>query len=171
MRRSLAIDILDLKALDALTADGRITWADLASRLGLSAPAAADRVRRLEERGIIRGFTAVVAPASVGCLLTAFVAVTLDRPRDRIPFLQRVQALDEVQECHHVAGDDDYLLKVFCRDARHLDRIISDQLKSLDGVVKTRTTIVLDTAKEAVRVPLLSAGVGVDPGSADTSSR
>src|SRR6187551_3352489 len=98
------MDNLDYKAIAELMAQGRRTWADLAADLGLSAPAAADRVRRLEERGVIRGYAALVDPAAVGCELTAFVAVTLARPADRAPFLALVARLPEVQECHHTAG-------------------------------------------------------------------
>lgn len=148
------MDLLDARTLDVLTTDGRITWADLAGRLGLSAPSAAERVHRLEERGVIKGFTALVDPLAVGLGLTAFVAVTLARPQDRSAFLAMVRDLDEVQECHHVAGDDDYLLKVRCTDARHLDRLLTDRLKSLEGIVRTRTTIALDTLKETPRLPI-----------------
>jgi Lrp/AsnC family leucine-responsive transcriptional regulator len=135
-------------------AQGRRTWADLAADLGLSAPAAADRVRRLEERGVIRGYAALVDPAAVGCDLTAFVAVTLERPADRAAFLALVAGLPEVQECHHTAGDDDYLLKVRCAHTRDLDRVLSLELKSLPGVVRTRTTIVLSTLKETPVLPV-----------------
>ena len=158
------MDLLDERILDVLTTDGRMTWAELAGHLGLSAPSAAERVRRLEEHGVIKGFTAMLDPLAIGLGLTAFVAVTLARPQDRSPFLEMVRSLDEVQECHHVAGDDDYLLKVRCRDARHLDRLLSDHLKSLEGVVRTRTTIALDTLKDTCRMPL--AGL-VDAPAAD----
>ena len=139
--------------IDYLMANGRATWAELASVLGLSAPAAADRVRRLEERGVITGYAARVNPEAIGLGLTAFIAVTLERPAHRAAFLERVRALPEVQECHHVAGDDDYLLKVRCASARDLERIVSDELKGLDGIARTRTTIVLSTSKETVTLP------------------
>jgi Lrp/AsnC family leucine-responsive transcriptional regulator len=145
---------MDAKILTALTCDGRMTWAELGGRVGLSAPAAAERVHRLEERGVIRGFPAQIDPVAVGLGLTAFVAVSLSRPQDRAPFLALAAALDEVQECHHIAGDDDYLLKIRCRDTGHLESLLSDRLKNLEGVVRTRTTIVLRTAKETTRVPL-----------------
>jgi Lrp/AsnC family leucine-responsive transcriptional regulator len=136
---------------------GRATWAELAELLGLSAPATADRVRRLEERGVIRGYAALVSPEAVGLCLTAFVAVSLDRPKDRRAFLAKVADLPEVQECHHVAGEDDYLLKVRCSGTRDLDRVVSDELKELPGVVRTRTTIVLSTEKETSALPIKSA--------------
>lgn len=133
---------------------GRITWSELAGILELSAPATADRVRRLEERGIVRGYAALVDPEAVGCGLTAFIAVTLERPEHRAPFLQRILELAEVQECHHVTGDDDYLLKVRCNSTRHLEQVISNGLKSLPGILRTRTTIVLSTTKETPVLPL-----------------
>ena len=120
----------------------------------MTGPAAADRVRKLEESGVIVGYAALVDPETVGALLTAFVAVTLERPEHRKAFLKRVAKLAEVQECHHVAGDDDYLLKIRCRGPRDLDRVISEELKSVPGVARTRTTIALSTAKETPIVPL-----------------
>ncbi len=150
----MALDALDSKALQYLMLQGRMTWSELAGLLGLSAPAVADRVRRLEERSVIRGYAALVEPEAVGCELTAFIAVTLARPEHRQPFWQRLQELPQVQECHHVAGDDDYLLKVRCRNTRDLERLISERLKDLSGVVRTRTTIVLSTLKETPALPL-----------------
>jgi Lrp/AsnC family leucine-responsive transcriptional regulator len=126
----------------------------LAATLELSAPATADRVRRLEERGVIQGYSALVNPEAVGCGLTAFIAVTLERPEHRDPFLQRILELPQIQECHHVAGDDDYLLKVRCHSTQDLEQIISERIKSLQGIVRTRTTIVLSTAKETPALPL-----------------
>ncbi|BDC51846.1 AsnC family transcriptional regulator [Bryobacterales bacterium F-183] len=133
---------------------GRATWAELAEVLGLSAPAVADKARRLEEKGIIRGYAAIVNPAAVGYGLTAFVSVTLDRPQHRSKFIGTLTKMEEVLECHHVAGDFDYLLKVRCRDTADLDDLLSNRLKALPGIARTRTTIVLGTAKESTRVPL-----------------
>src|SRR5260221_4874469 len=106
------MDDLDYKGIRYLMEQGRSTWAELAGILGLSAPAAADRVRRLEESGVIKGYAAIIDPEAVGCGLTAFVATNLERSEYRTAFLKGIQALPEIQECHHVAGEDDYLLKV-----------------------------------------------------------
>ncbi len=148
------LDAMDSKALEALMDSGRMSWADLAVRLGLSAPAAAERVRRLEERGVIRGFSAIVDPEAIGLDLLAFVAVTLERPDHRDTFLQWVAVCTNVQECHHLAGDDDFLIKLRCRGTRDLERIISDDLKGLPGIARTRTSICLSTVKESVAVPV-----------------
>jgi Lrp/AsnC family leucine-responsive transcriptional regulator len=133
---------------------GRESWATLGVALGMTGPAAAERVRRLEADGVIRGYAALVDPDAVGAGLTAFVSVTLERPGNRAAFLRRVSRLTAIQECHHVAGDYDYLLKVRCAGTADLDRILTDELKAVPGVVRTRTTVVLRTLKESVIVPL-----------------
>jgi Lrp/AsnC family leucine-responsive transcriptional regulator len=157
------LDALDLKVLRHLMAQARMTWAELAAQLGLSPPAAADRVRKLEERGVIQGYAARVNPQSLGYDLTAFVAVTLTHSRDdrrsvpwdhRADFLAQINACAEIQECHHITGEDDYLLKVRCQGTQGLERLITDHLKAIPGVVKTRTTIVLSTVKETTALPV-----------------
>jgi Lrp/AsnC family leucine-responsive transcriptional regulator len=148
---------LDVKALQTLMRNGRTTWAELGQLLGLSAPSAADRVRKLEQRGIIRSYAALVDPALVGYPLTAYVSVSLASHRNRAAFLRAISKMAQVAECHHVAGDDDYLLKVRCRGTQDLDHLLATQLKDKLGVARTRTTIVLSTAKESVRVPIDAA--------------
>ncbi len=133
---------------------GRESWAALGQLVGVTGPAVAERIRKLEERGVIRGFTAVLDPVAMGYGLLAFVAVSIDRPEHRAAFLAKVDQLPEVQECHHVAGDDDYLLKVRCRDTSDLERVISDELKGVPGISRTRTTISLKTVKETLAVPV-----------------
>ena len=150
----MSLDNLDLKILGRLMQQARMTWSDLAAQLGLSAPAAADRVRKLEERGVIQGYLTHVDPSSLGYDLAAFIVVTLEHPRDRDEFLTQVYALPEIQECHHIAGDGDYLLKVRCRGTRGLERLITDVIKEIPGIVQTRTTIVLSTVKETMTLPL-----------------
>ena len=150
------MDAIDIAILRRLMERARTTWAELGSLLGLSAPAAADRVRKLEEAGVIRGYAALVDPEAAGCGLGAFVSVTLERADDRRAFLDMVRSLSEILECHHVAGAEDYILKLRCADTRELERLISDRLKSVPGV-RTRTGVILSTVKEAhilpVRVP------------------
>jgi Lrp/AsnC family transcriptional regulator, leucine-responsive regulatory protein len=145
-----------MKALQTLQAAGRESWAALGESLGMTGPAAADRVRRLEERGVIRGYAAVVDPDAVGVGLAAFIAVSLERPKDRERFLALVDRLSEIQECHHVAGEDDYLLKIRCRGTSDLERLLTQDLKGLTGVARTRTTVVLSTVKETMALPLPS---------------
>jgi Lrp/AsnC family leucine-responsive transcriptional regulator len=148
------LDTIDINAIKQLMRDGRITWATLAGLLGLSGPAVAERVRQLEAQGIIRQYVALVDPETLGYVLTAFIAVTLSHPKHRAIFAEQVKNWPEVLECHHIAGDDDYLLKVRCTSTRHLDWLINDRLKSSEAIARTRTTIVLSTLKETTAVPL-----------------
>jgi Lrp/AsnC family transcriptional regulator, leucine-responsive regulatory protein len=151
------LDAIDSKAVTALQQDGRASWAELGTALGLSAPAAAERVRKLVTGGIVRGFSAVLDPEAAGFPVLAFVAVTLAKQAVRRRFLDAVRAHPSIQECHHVAGDDDFLLKVRARSLAELERVLAEELKGRLGVARTRTTIVLGTAKETMRLPVEAA--------------
>jgi Lrp/AsnC family leucine-responsive transcriptional regulator len=151
------MDTLDKKALALLMRHGRATWAELGETLGLSAPSAADRVRKLEEAKVITGYAAVLDATAVGYPLTAFIFVTLSAQRNRSAFLRAIAKMPQVTECHHVAGDDDYLLKARCRTTADLDDLLAKQLKEKLGIARTRTTIVLATAKETVQIPIAEA--------------
>jgi Lrp/AsnC family leucine-responsive transcriptional regulator len=133
---------------------GRATWAELGQLLGLSAPSAADRVRKLEEAQVITGYAALLDPTAVGYPLTAFIFITLANSRNRAAFLRAIAKMEQVSECHHIAGDDDYLLKVRCRTTANLDQLLAKELKDKLGVARSRTTIVLATAKESVQIPI-----------------
>lgn len=150
-------DPIDRKVLELLETRGRMTWAELGESVGLSPPAVAERVRRLEERGVIRGYAAMLDARSLGLTLTAFIGVTLERPKHRRAFLELVDKLPEIQECHHVAGDYDFLLKVRCRDTADLEKLISERIKGRPGAAQTRTTIVLSTCKETPALPVPGA--------------
>lgn len=144
----------DKKAIDLLLRRGRATWAELGRVLKLSAPAAAERVRRLERKGVIRAYSAVVNAEALGYPVLAFVLVTLGTQRKRVAFVKAIGQMGEVSECHHVAGDGDYLLKVRCRSTAHLDQLLVRELKGRLGAAQTRTTIVLSTLKETTTLPL-----------------
>ena len=142
----MVMDEIDLRLIELLTSNARTSYAELAAQVGLSAPSTAERVRRLEERGAVLGYAARVDPAALGRDLTAFVSVSVgDRAQTRA-FLAAVAKLPEVVECHHVAGDDDYLVKVFVDGTRGLEAFVTDQVKALPGIARTRTTVVLSTA-------------------------
>lgn len=148
------MDSYDYKITQSLMKNGRITWAELASQVNLSSPAVAERVNRLIQKGVIQEIGAKINGEFVGTECTAFVAVTLEKPKHREDFLKLITSLEEVQECHHIAGDDDYLLKIRCRNTKDLDRIISYEIKDLTGVQRTKTTIVMSTEKETLQIPL-----------------
>jgi Lrp/AsnC family transcriptional regulator, leucine-responsive regulatory protein len=109
---------------------------------------------------VIQGYAAVVDPDAVGIHMLAFVAVALDRPRNREQFLERITSLSEVQECHHVSGDFDYLLKIRCRGTSDLEQMIAEEIKGVGGVGQTRTIVALRTIKETSMLPLVTGPVG-----------
>ena len=147
----------DLKLIRQLMANARSTWAELGALIGLSAPATADRVRKLEDSGVITGYAALVNPEAVGCGLAALISLTIENPEYRPAIIKKIGELAEILECHHVAGDVDYILKVRCTGTRGLERLISNELKAIPGV-KTKTTVILSTVKETPILPLTIGG-------------
>lgn len=147
------MDINDSKVIKQLMEKGRSTWAELGMLVGLSAPATADRVHKLEDAGVIKGYSALVDPDAIGCGLAALISVIVEQQEQRVNLLKRVNELSEILECHHVAGDVDYVLKVRCTGTRDLERLISQEIKSLPGI-KTRTMVILSTLKETPILPL-----------------
>ena len=154
LTEATSLDPIDLSLLARLTSAGRASWAELGALVGLSAAAVADRVRRLEERGVIQGYAAILAPRSLGFDVLAFIALTLEHPRHRAAFLARITDLAEVQECHHVVGEADYLLKVRCRYTAALEILLSESIKGIPGVARTHTTLALSSAKHTTALPL-----------------
>lgn len=142
------MDSFDIKIVNHLLTNGRATWAELASLLGLSAPSTAERVKKLEEKGIIQGYQVSLNYKLLGYSLTAFIFLSLAHPKHRLSFLKAVDGMAEIEECHHVAGEDDYLLKVRCKDPEQLDEFLNEKLKVLPGILRTRTTIALSSSKE-----------------------
>jgi Lrp/AsnC family leucine-responsive transcriptional regulator len=148
------MDIRDRAILERLMTEGRVTWAELASDIGVSPPSVADRVRKLEERGVIRGYAAQVDPAAVGSDALAFVAVGTAGPEAHPAIVEWARQTPEIQECHITSGEFDYLLKVRCRSVDDLGRFLREELRAIPGVMRTVTSVVLGTVAETVRVPL-----------------
>ena len=141
------MDALDIKILSSLLKNSRKTWTELAAQLELSIPSVTERVRKLEEQGIVKGYATVIDYQTLGFSLTAIVFVTLAHPQYRAEFVHKIQSSPAVLECLHVTGDDDYMLKIVCIDCRDLDLFLNDYIKSIPGVLKTRTTIALSEPK------------------------
>ncbi|WP_068250973.1 Lrp/AsnC family transcriptional regulator [Janibacter corallicola] len=140
------MEAADLRIIDLLREDGRISYTDLGKAVGLSTSAVHQRVRRLEERGIITSYTAQVDPAALGTPLTAFVSVTPLDPRDPDDIPDRLRGIAQIDACYSVAGDSNYLLRVRVGTPQDLEELLS-RVRSQGGV-STRTTIVLTTPWE-----------------------
>jgi Lrp/AsnC family transcriptional regulator, leucine-responsive regulatory protein len=139
-----AIDEVDRVILGELVRNGRASYRELGALAGLSANAAADRVRRLQRRGVITGFTATLDPSAAGRSLHALVDVRLGPERESDDFAADVAGIDQVVDAVHVTGRFDYHLRLACRDALELDELLRTFRRRL-GVVETETRIVLRT--------------------------
>jgi Lrp/AsnC family leucine-responsive transcriptional regulator len=151
------LDLIDYQILDLLQRNARLTQVQIASAVGLSQPAVAERVRKLEESEAIQGYVARLDPRRMGNDIRAFIGVRISHPRHHDAFTRAIQGIPEVLECHRVAGADSYLLKVVTKDTGTLDALISGTVRRLVGVTRTHTTIVLSAVKEGTAVPLPEA--------------
>lgn len=146
------MDHADRRILEALQRNARTTQSELAKTVSLSQPAVAERIRKLEERGVITGYSARVDAIELGIDITAFIGVGIEHPKFFDGFTKKVMGLDEVLECHRVAGEDSYLLKVKTRNTRTLDELLVGVLRTIPGVTRTHTIIVLRSIKEETLV-------------------
>ncbi|MBI1798988.1 MAG: Lrp/AsnC family transcriptional regulator [Candidatus Eisenbacteria bacterium] len=138
----------DRSILALVQRDAKLTQAEIAQRVGLSTAAVNERLRKLDVAGVIRRYAAQVDARAVGAGITAFVEVFIEQPRFEGEFIERVMALDEIQECHHITGEFSLLLKVRVRDMEQLRDLLLHQFNALEGVRQTRTIMVLSTVKE-----------------------
>jgi Lrp/AsnC family transcriptional regulator, leucine-responsive regulatory protein len=151
------IDEIDTSILEILQENARTSQADVARLVGLAPSAVLERLRKLEARGVVKGYTALLDPHALDQRMLAFVAVrSAEAPGDE-SVARALAQCPEVLELHHVAGDDCYLLKVRARDAEHVGQLLRHRFGRIPGVVSTRTTIVLETVKETPRLPLRAA--------------
>ena len=151
------MDAIDIDILTILQENGRISHAEIARKIGMVPSGVLDRVRKLEARGAISGYQAHLDPHPLGLGLLAFVFVRSDeRVGDRSAGHALAQ-LPEVQEVHHIAGEDCFLVKVRAADTEALGRLLREKFGAIQGVRSTRTTIVLESIKESARLPLPAA--------------
>lgn len=147
MQANIQADDIDARIISALGADGRRSYAEVGAEVGLSTAAVHERVKKMLERGVIRRFSISVDPERVGLNFTAFVAIRNDggiHCRDVAP---RLRAMPQVEELHSVAGEYDFLAKIRTTHARALEDVIY-QIKAIEGVARTTSTVVLNTEFE-----------------------
>ena len=153
----VALDRIDREILRLLRTDGRMSVAAIAKAVRLSGPAVHERIRKLEQQGVIQGYTAVLSPEALDRPHVAFVLVTLREGNEFVadePIVERICAEPDVLEFHRVAGEDCYLIKIRTATNKDLEEILR-RIRSMRGVARTRTTIVLSTELErpTIEVP------------------
>ena len=148
------INGIDVEIVKILQQNARTSNAEIARKVGLAPSAVFERIRKLEEKGIIRGYHADVDPRAVELGQLAFMFIrSNDRP-GAVRTAAQLADVPEILELHHVAGEDCFLAKVRARDAEALGRLLRDRLSRIESVTSTRTTIVLEVVKETVELPI-----------------
>lgn len=150
----MKLDSIDLKIIDILQSNGRITNSQLASEVGISPPAMLERVKRLENAGVIRQYVALVEPRFLGKEVFALVSITLamHQLQSIDDFTQQILDLEEVLECHHVTGEDDFVLKIAVKNISAYEDLVLHKLTRIPGVSKMKTSIVLSTFKQETKI-------------------
>lgn len=145
------IDEIDIKILFILQNNGRSHLADIAKEVDLSSPAVMERVKKLESSGIIKGYQAVLDPKKVGKDVTAFVGVSVAHQKYIDAFSALMLRQRDVLECHHVTGEESFILKVKTANTDSLEKLLAE-IRSLEGVTGTVTKVVLSSVKESQRL-------------------
>lgn len=150
------LDRIDKKILAELQQHGRVANVELARRVGLSATPCLERVKRLEQAGVIQGYQALVAPEAVGASLLVFVEITLDRSTPDVfeRFNQAVLELESIQECYLVSGGFDYLLKTRVENMAAYRQLLGETLLKLPGISDNRTYVVMEEVKASSRIQI-----------------
>lgn len=148
-------DQIDITILDILQKKGRTRRSELAEAVGLSVPAVSERLRKLEDQGVIRGYHAHLDPAKLGKDITAFVLVNVDSSRHYQAFLEHAGGTEEILEVHAVTGEGTHLLKIRTENTGSLEKLLA-KIQAWAGVVHTTTSMVLSSPKESYRLKLTS---------------
>jgi len=148
------MDAIDLALLDFLQTRGRATHRDLAAQVGLSAPPTSDRIRKLEQIGLIRNYAALLDPEKVGLGIAAFVHVSMADTSAEAGFVSSMMECDSILECHHVTGEFDFILKVRTESTAALEKLVTQVIRRAGGVARTRTCVIFSSPKEDTRLPL-----------------
>lgn len=153
MTKNVPLSENDARVLAILQTRGRRSYADLATDLGMAAPSVHERVRKLEAKGVIRGYAADVDPAAVGLSVLAFTWVTQAPGTVSRDLTPAFASIPEIEECHHVAGEADYLLKIRARDMEDMGQIVR-QIQATEDVFSTETDVVFSTGFEGRPLPI-----------------
>lgn len=151
------MDLIDTKIINCLSENSRINASEIAEKVKLSVSAVIERIKKLEGSAI-KQYTVILNNDKIGKDVAAMISVNLDHPRFNQSFEDEVKSHAHITECYYMAGDYDYMLKVVTHNTKSLERVLND-IKSVPGVAKTRTMIVLSTVKEIYTPPLKVAKI------------
>ncbi|WP_372611902.1 Lrp/AsnC ligand binding domain-containing protein [Halomonas sp.] len=154
--KTRSLDRIDLKILRCLQENARLSYVELASRVGLSTTPCLERVKRLERSGIIRGYKAVLDPLALKANLLVFVEISLETQSSEVfdEFRRAVSALPQIQECHLVSGQFDYILKCRIPEMAAYRQLLGDVVLTLPGVKESKSYVVMEEVKEDFSLPI-----------------
>ncbi len=141
------MDNTDIRIINALSENARISASDLSEKVNLSVSAVIERIRKLENAGCIKQYTTVLDETKFGLDVTAFICILMDHPHYNEQFIEFARRKSGIVECNYVAGDYDFLIKIQTDSTRSLERLL-DEVKSVPGVGRTKTMLVLSTSKQ-----------------------
>lgn len=141
-----SMDNIDIKIMKLLQSNARMTVSEISNTVNLSVSAVSERLKKLESSGVIEQYTAIINPRCHNKNLTAIMFISLERPKFNDKFVEFVQQEDDILECHYLAGDYDYALKIITESTLTLENLLN-KIKSVPGVQKTRTVVALSTVK------------------------
>lgn len=147
------MDSTDIKIINCLSNNARMNSSDIAEKVSLSVSAVIERIKKLEAAGVIKKYTVILDNSSLGKDVSAMMFVNMENPRFNVSFETMVKGHSQITECHYMAGDYDYLLKIVTTNTSSLERVLND-IKGVQGVSKTRTIIILSTIKQEYTTPL-----------------
>jgi Lrp/AsnC family transcriptional regulator, leucine-responsive regulatory protein len=151
---SFTPDKIDYKILTLLQADARLQNNELARQVGMAPSAVLERVKKLEQKGVIKGYTTRIDPAAVDLKLLAFIFIKSNKRPGDTSIAKLLVNIPEVLEVHHIAGEDCFLVKVRTQDAKSLLELMRNQFGKIPHITSTKTTIVLDTSRDDNYLPL-----------------
>jgi len=149
------LDEIDIKILEILQKEGRTKRNELAERVGLSLPAVSERLKKLEESGVVTGYYARVNHHLLGKDVTAFIIATVDSSKHFSSFVEHANNTPEILECHAITGDGTHLIKIRTENTSGLEKLLG-KIQSWQGVAKTTTSVVLSTSKETSQIKIHS---------------
>ena len=153
---AIKLDKIDRKILEILQANAKITNAQLSKEIGLSPAPTLERVKKLEVSGIIKSYHAKLDPAAIGLGVTTFVHVTLigHNKRNIEAFLEQINKVDEIIECHHITGSSDFILKVIAKDITAYQNLMLDKVSEIKEVDNMQSMVILSTFKDSKVLPV-----------------
>jgi len=149
----ITIDELDIKILRLLKENAKIPASEISNQINLSVSAVGERLKKLEKSGVVKQYTTILNPNLLKKDLTALMFISLERPQVSEAFLKYVKQEEEIMDCYYLAGDYDYMVKIATENTTSLERLLN-RIKSISGIIKTNTIVVLGTEKESYSVSI-----------------